>query len=317
MRIVTYRLGEMQRAGIQLGDAVVDAQDAAAAGGLGDGQTRSWRSAKFVVGQPASIDALATGAAACAAAGRVVDGEDLELGPPIPDPQKIICLGLNYRAHAQEVDAEVPQAPDLFTKFPSSLLGPNGTIRIPAITEAVDYEGELAVVINRPCRNVSSEDALSYVAGCMVFNDVTARDLQARTSQWTAGKAIDTFAPCGPALVSLDELEDLDDLHIQTRVNGTLLQDESTSRMMYSIPETIAFVSQLMTLLPGDIIATGTPAGVGFQREPPVYLTPGDVVEVEIEGIGCLTNRVAADPVLVGRNGSGTPVRAAQGSEPS
>ncbi len=314
MRIVTYNLGEMQRAGLQLDDVVVDAQDAATAGGLGDGQARAWRSAKMIVGQPqSSLDALAEGAALCAAAGRVLDYADLELGPPIPDPQKIICLGLNYRAHAEEVDAEVPQAPDLFTKFPSSLLGPNGTIQIPSITQAVDYEGELAVVINRACRNVSQDEALSHVAGCMVLNDVTARDLQARTSQWTAGKAIDTFAPCGPALVSLDEIDDLDDLHIQTRVNGTTLQDESTARMMYSIPETIAFVSRLMTLLPGDIIATGTPAGVGFQREPPVYLSPGDVVEVEIAGIGCLSNRVAADLALVGDNDSGMPVRAARG----
>jgi 2-keto-4-pentenoate hydratase/2-oxohepta-3-ene-1,7-dioic acid hydratase in catechol pathway len=164
---------------------------------------------------------------------------------------------------------------------------------LPESGEVFDYEAELAVVIGAPCKDVEESDALGYVAGVMALNDVSARDLQAATSQWMAGKAIDTFAPCGPSLV-IDEVEDLQNLAIATRVNGEVVQDANTGLMIFSVAETIAFISRLMTLMPGDIVATGTPAGVGFKRQPPVLLQPGDLVEVELEKVGTLSNPVTA-----------------------
>jgi 2-keto-4-pentenoate hydratase/2-oxohepta-3-ene-1,7-dioic acid hydratase in catechol pathway len=217
---------------------------------------------------------------------------ELALGPPVPDPEKILCLGLNYRDHAEEVGAKAPPAPIVFAKFANSLIGQGQPIVRPAISDEIDYEAELAVVIGRRCRSVSEAQALDYVAGGMPFNDVSARDLQMRTSQWTAGKAIDTFAPTGPALVLGTEIDDLQSLRIEARVNGDPLQSGTTADMIFSIAETIAFLSQFMTLEPGDIIATGTPAGVGFTREPPVRLRAGDRVEVEVEGLGVLSNPV-------------------------
>jgi 2-keto-4-pentenoate hydratase/2-oxohepta-3-ene-1,7-dioic acid hydratase in catechol pathway len=182
----------------------------------------------------------------------------------------------------------------LFAKFRNSLIGPRERIVLPSRGEQFDYEAELAVVIGRRGKDIPSEDALEHVAGAMVFNDVTARDVQHATSQWTAGKAIDTFAPCGPALVTLDELGDLQGLAIRARVNGVTVQDGHTSQMIFSVAETIAFLSSLMTLEVGDIIATGTPAGVGISRSPQVLLHDADVVEIEIEGLGVLSNPVAA-----------------------
>jgi 2-keto-4-pentenoate hydratase/2-oxohepta-3-ene-1,7-dioic acid hydratase in catechol pathway len=219
---------------------------------------------------------------------------DVELLAPVTDPDKIICLGLNYRDHAAESGLALPKAPMLFAKFRNSLTGPGAPILLPGRGHVFDYEAELAVVIGRRGKDIAAEDALAHVAGAMAFNDVTARDVQHATSQWTAGKAIDTFAPCGPALVTLDELGDLQDLAIRARVNGVTVQDGHTSQMIFGVAETIAFVSSLMTLEVGDIIATGTPAGVGISRDPQVLLADGDVVEVEIEGLGVLSNPVAA-----------------------
>jgi 2-keto-4-pentenoate hydratase/2-oxohepta-3-ene-1,7-dioic acid hydratase in catechol pathway len=216
----------------------------------------------------------------------------VRLGPPVPDPDKIVCLGLNYRDHASESAMALPPTPIIFAKFRSSLAGPNDPIVLPGVGEKFDYEAELAVVIGRRAKNVRREEALEYVAGAMAFNDVTARDIQHATSQWTAGKAIDSFAPCGPALVLGDELGDLQDLAIRASVNGLSVQGGHTSQMIFSVAETIEFLSSLMTLEVGDIIATGTPAGVGISRDPQVLLSPGDVVEVEIEGIGRLVNVV-------------------------
>jgi 2-keto-4-pentenoate hydratase/2-oxohepta-3-ene-1,7-dioic acid hydratase in catechol pathway len=228
--------------------------------------------------------------------GGEVGPASVRLGPPVPDPQKIICLGLNYRDHAEEAGIEPPSAPMFFAKFANSLIGPDDEIVPPKVAERVDYEAELAVVIGRSARNVGAEEALSYVAGAMAFNDVSARDLQLENPLWTGGKAIDTFAPCGPALVTLDTLGDLSDLAIRTWVNGDQVQDGSSSAMVFGVPETIAFLSRVMTLVPGDIIATGTPAGVGSSRTPPLFLRPGDLVEVEIDKIGRLSNRLT-DPI--------------------
>jgi 2-keto-4-pentenoate hydratase/2-oxohepta-3-ene-1,7-dioic acid hydratase in catechol pathway len=184
--------------------------------------------------------------------------------------------------------------PIVFAKFRNSLAGPADPIVLPEVSEAVDYEAELAVVIGRHCRAVQADDALDYVAGAMAFNDVSARDLQMQTGQWTMGKAVDTFAPCGPALVLMDEIDDLQDLRVEARVNGKTVQSGSTASMIFSVAQIIEFISRVMTLEPGDIIATGTPAGVGISRTPPLLLSPEDVVEVEIEGLGLLANPVVA-----------------------
>jgi 2-keto-4-pentenoate hydratase/2-oxohepta-3-ene-1,7-dioic acid hydratase in catechol pathway len=224
--------------------------------------------------------------------------EDVRLRAPIQDPDKILCIGLNYKDHAEETGMTAPPAPVVFAKFRNSLTGPTDPIVLPEASEAVDYEAELAVVIGRRCRNVDAADALQFVAGAMAFNDVSARDLQMQTSQWTMGKAIDTFAPCGPALVFMDEIEDLQALRVQTRINGETVQSGTTASMIFTVAEIIAFISSVMTLEPGDIIATGTPAGVGFSREPPLLVAPDDLIEIEIESVGRLANPVVAPAVL-------------------
>jgi 2-keto-4-pentenoate hydratase/2-oxohepta-3-ene-1,7-dioic acid hydratase in catechol pathway len=216
----------------------------------------------------------------------------IRLLAPIPDPDKILCIGLNYRDHAEETGMPAPPAPIVFAKFRNSLIGPADPIVLPEAIDAVDYEAELAVVVGRRCRNVTAADALSHVAGAMAFNDVSARDLQMQTSQWTMGKAIDTFAPCGPALVFMDEIDDLQALRVATRINGETVQSGTTASMIFTVAELIAFISSLMTLEPGDIIATGTPAGVGYTRTPPRLVAAEDLVEVEIETVGPLANRV-------------------------
>jgi 2-keto-4-pentenoate hydratase/2-oxohepta-3-ene-1,7-dioic acid hydratase in catechol pathway len=218
--------------------------------------------------------------------------ESIELGPPVPDPDKILCLGVNYREHAAEAQQEVPTVPIIFAKFRNSLIGPTSPILLPRVGKLIDYEGELAVIIGKRCKGVSEQEALSYVAGYSVMNDVTARDIQAQTSQWTAGKALDTFAPMGPGIVPASEIPDPQTLTLITRVNGREVQRDSTANMIFSVATAMAFLSSLMTLEPGDIIATGTPSGVGFKRTPPLFLQDGDVVEVEIERIGSLRNPV-------------------------
>jgi acylpyruvate hydrolase len=268
MRLVTYQLNGLARSGIVIDGDVFD------------------------TGFETTREALEADAIKPRAFAGTLDA--LVLGPPVSDPDKIVCLGLNYRDHAAESGLALPKAPMLFAKFRNSLIGPRERIVLPSRGEQFDYEAELAVVIGRRGKDIASEDALEHVAGAMVFNDVTARDVQHATSQWTAGKAIDTFAPCGPALVTLDELGDLQGLAIRARVNGVTVQDGHTSQMIFSVAETIAFLSSLMTLEVGDIIATGTPAGVGISRSPQVLLHDADVVEIEIEGLGVLSNPVAA-----------------------
>jgi acylpyruvate hydrolase len=218
--------------------------------------------------------------------------ETVELGPPVPDPDKIICLGVNYREHAAEARQQLPAVPMFFAKFRNSLIGPSSPILLPGVSTQIDYEGELAVIIGRRCKGVSEQEALQYVAGYTIMNDVTARDLQLQTSQWTAGKALDTFGPMGPGIVLASEIPDPQTLTLTTRVNGQVVQHASTADMIFSVATTIAFLSSLMTLEPGDIIATGTPSGVGITRTPPLFLQDGDVVEVEIERLGRIRNPV-------------------------
>jgi 2,4-diketo-3-deoxy-L-fuconate hydrolase len=213
---------------------------------------------------------------------------------PIERPGKIVCVGLNYRDHAEEQGVDLPTAPLLFAKFTTSLIGPGEAIVIPPLVTQCDYEAELGVVIGATVRNVSRENALEAVAGYICANDVSARDLQFGDKQWTRGKSPDTFCPVGPRLVPAAEVADPHNLRIRTFVNGEVLQDSSTSNLIFDIDEIISYISQTSTLEPGDLILTGTPAGVGVFREPQRLLQPGDEVTIEIEGLGELTNPVVA-----------------------
>jgi 2-keto-4-pentenoate hydratase/2-oxohepta-3-ene-1,7-dioic acid hydratase in catechol pathway len=214
----------------------------------------------------------------------------------ITRPGKIVCVGLNYHDHAEEGGQDLPKAPLLFAKWPNTLIGDGEPIVLPGESTQVDYEAELGVVIGTTAKHVSERDALSAVAGYICVNDVSARDLQFGDGQWTRGKSPDTFCPVGPRLVPRDEIEDPQALAIRCIVNGATLQDSSTSQMIFSVAEIIAYVTRVITLEPGDLIATGTPAGVGVFRDPQVLLQDGDEVSVEIEGLGTLTNPVQKEP---------------------
>jgi 2,4-diketo-3-deoxy-L-fuconate hydrolase len=216
----------------------------------------------------------------------------LELYPPVLTPGKIICLGLNYAGHAREQGREPPPHPMIFAKAVTALTGPYDDIVIRPGVENVDAEAELAVVIGREGTNIAEEDAAAYIAGFTVFNDVSARRIQREDRQWFRGKGFDTFAPCGPCLVSTGSVGRHEGLRITQRLNGEVVQDGDTSDMIFGVESIISFVSAGMTLMPGDVIATGTPEGVGVFRDPPVFLEDGDVVEIEIERIGRLKNRV-------------------------
>jgi acylpyruvate hydrolase len=285
MRLATYeRRGEWAAAVVAADGRLVDAAAAARHAGLGDGG--SWASVRRILGESADrVSALADGAEAVAAQADpavVLDAGSARLGPPVPDPQKILCVGLNYRAHAAEASLDEPPVPLVFAKFPNVLIGSGAAIELPAGNgEHVDYEGEIAVVIGRPAYRVSEDEALDAVAGWMPFNDVSARDLQTQTSQWTVGKSPDTFGPCGPSLVLENAFRD-GGLEIETLVNGEQVQHAHTDQMIFSAARLIAFLTQTMTLVPGDIIVTGTPEGVGAHRDPPRFLRDGDVVEVRV-----------------------------------
>lgn len=212
--------------------------------------------------------------------GRVYDLDEVELLAPV-EPTKVVCVGLNYVEHARELNMELPKEPIIFLKPPTAVIGPGADIVIPPSSSQVDYEGEMAVVIGKRCRNVSAKEAHDHILGITNFNDVTARDLQRRDGQWTRAKSFDTFAPMGPYVVESDPSS----LKIQTRVKGLVRQSSNTSDLIFSVPELIEFISSIMTLLPGDVIATGTPPGVGS-------LKAGDCVEVEVEGLSTLKNGV-------------------------
>ena len=218
----------------------------------------------------------------------------VQLRAPILRPGKVICIGLNYRDHARESGQPLPEEPVLFAKFANSVVGSGEAILIPAATEKVDYEAELCAVMGRRTYQVTVDEALTYVAGYTCANDVSARDLQFRTGQWTRGKTVDTFLPVGPWLVTPDEVGDPQDLDMRCLVNGQVMQESNTRQMVFGVAQLVSFISQTMTLEPGDLIATGTPSGVGYARKPPVYLHPGDTVTVEIERIGALVNPVRA-----------------------
>jgi 2-keto-4-pentenoate hydratase/2-oxohepta-3-ene-1,7-dioic acid hydratase in catechol pathway len=225
---------------------------------------------------------------------RVYPKASVKLLPPIPDPPKIVCLGLNYRDHAAESGAPIPKEPVLFSKYATSLIADGDAIVLPPVSQEVDYEAELVIVVGKGGRNLSAEQAQDHVAGYTIGHDVSARDWQLKKDQkqWMVGKTFDTFAPTGPHLVTADEVPDPHRLAIRLRLNGQTMQDSNTKQMVFSVGQVLAYLSQVFTLQAGDLIFTGTPPGVGFARKPPVFLKAGDVVEVEIERLGVLRNPV-------------------------
>jgi 2-keto-4-pentenoate hydratase/2-oxohepta-3-ene-1,7-dioic acid hydratase in catechol pathway len=227
------------------------------------------------------------------AAGEGVPLEHVELLAPIERPSKIICIGLNYRAHAKEAGLEAPETPTIFAKFANALRAPGATVELPRFSEKVDYEAEVAFVIGDRCKDVAADEAMDHIAGYTLLNDLSARDFQFKTPQWMPGKVFDGAAPCGPAIVTPDEAGPHDAIEIELRLNGELMQSSSTADLVHSIPELVAYLSMLMTLEPGDLVATGTPEGVGSMRDPRVWLKPDDHVAVSSPQLGVLETTLA------------------------
>ena len=285
MRLVQYSVQGESRLGVVIADRIVDVRKAADSAGL---HTKAFTSTLALL--EAGDEALAFVRALKGESNAVlISGVRLEC--PVAS-RKIVAVGLNYKDHAIEAGLKIPTAPLCFAKFTSSLSGPFDPIQLPAEDSQVDFEGELGVIIGRKARRVGESDAMGHVAGYVVFNDVSARRWQFDDGQWTRGKSCDTFAPNGPFLVTADEVPDPGALRITTRLNGKIMQDSNTNQLIFNIPKIVSYFSHSFTLDPGDLIATGTPAGVGFSRKPPVYLSDGDVVEVETERIGRISNRV-------------------------
>jgi 2-keto-4-pentenoate hydratase/2-oxohepta-3-ene-1,7-dioic acid hydratase in catechol pathway len=224
--------------------------------------------------------------------GWLVRSEDAYWFAPVPRPGKIICIGLNYKDHAAESNMQIPEKPVVFSKFSTAVIAPGEPVILPSTSQQVDYEAELAVVMGRRAKHVTAEHAYDYVLGYTAFNDVSARDFQFSDGQWQRGKSCDTFAPMGQIIVTADVITDPHKLSIKLVLNGKTMQDSNTDQLIFGVPALIEFLSQSMTLEPGDVIATGTPSGVGFARKPPVFLKPGDQMEVLIEGIGGVGNPV-------------------------
>ncbi|HVD02902.1 MAG TPA: fumarylacetoacetate hydrolase family protein [Candidatus Dormibacteraeota bacterium] len=287
MRLVSYWAGSSLEAGFEEGGRVLST---AALGVRSGGAT----TVRTLLAQGVDLQEMTELAGRLMADDGLLAGRvgELRLGPPIPDPDKIICLGQNYADHVAEMANTRPDVPNLFPKFRNCLIGTGDAIRLPRSSQQVDYEGELAVVIGRRCHQVAEKDALAHVGGYTVMNDVSARDLQFRTGQYTVGKAADTFCPMGPGLVPAFEIPDPQVLELATYLNGEQMQLGNTAAMLFSVAEAISFISEVITLEPGDVIATGTPSGVGYKRVPPRFLLPGDLIEVEVERIGRLSNSV-------------------------
>ncbi|MBM3813594.1 MAG: fumarylacetoacetate hydrolase family protein [Acidimicrobiia bacterium] len=248
------------------------------------------------------MEFIASGEAGVAKAAKLLEGNaerypagSVKLLAPIPRPPKIICVGLNYRDHAMESNMEIPKVPTIFCKFPTSVIGPGEAIVLPKNSEKPDYEAEFAVVIGKEGRHIAAEKWREHVFGYTNLNDVSARDFQMATTQWIMGKTFDTFCPMGPAIVTADEIADPHKLDIKITINGEVLQSSNTEHLIFRIPDLIAHLSSVFTLEAGDIISTGTPAGVGFARKPPRWLRAGDDVVVEVAGLGALRNPVVAE----------------------
>ena len=277
MRLVTYDAGEGPRAGELRGDTVFDI----------------WGDSEPIRGEDRTLAALLRGGLLPeleAAPGEGVDS--VTLLPPITDPGKIVCIGLNYRSHAAEAGIDAPERPTFFAKYANALASPGASVSLPDGSDKVDYEAEIAVVIGARCSRIAADAALDYVAGYMLFNDLSARDWQFATPQWMPGKVFDGSAPSGPALVTPDEAGAHDAIEFKLELNGEVMQDASTSDLIHSVPEIVAHLSGLMTLEPGDIIATGTPSGVGSVRDPRVWLKPGDEIVISSPTLGELRTTI-------------------------
>jgi 2-keto-4-pentenoate hydratase/2-oxohepta-3-ene-1,7-dioic acid hydratase in catechol pathway len=277
MRLVTFSDGGRPRAGLAFNTHILDSGYPDVIAFLEDGERARQAAAKLLAAPPAASMHPRTA---------------VRLHAPVPRPPKFICIGLNYRDHAIESGLAIPSTPTVFAKFSNAVIGPDEPIRLPAVSKEVDYEAELAFVIGRRGKEIPAARWTDYVFGYTMVNDVSARDYQRATTQWTIGKTFDTFGPMGPELVSADEIADPHALRIRCDVNGRTLQDSNTAQLIFRIPDLLCYLSQVMTLEPGDVVSTGTPPGVGFARKPPVFLQPGDEVVVKIEGLGELRNPV-------------------------
>ena len=284
MKLVSYKsTGEQVHLGALKGNHIVNLHHASA-GELPDDMLEFLKAGEVAMQAANNLQIKA---------GDGINADSVKLLSPVTNPSKIIAIGLNYMDHIREADIGVPELATMFCKYPSAIIGTDAEIHWSStLTQQVDYEAELAVVIGKTAKDVSEANAYDYVAGYMNCNDVSARDLQFRPGdQWLRGKCLDSFCPLGPYLITSDEIDDPHNLSIKCMLNGQLMQDSSTREMIYRIPYLIEYLSEAFTLLPGDVIATGTPHGVGAFRDPPIWLGQGDVVSVEVEGLGSLTNR--------------------------
>lgn len=292
MKLLTFLQNGETRLGVKTDQGVVDIAAAAA------GADVPTDIMDVISGGQEAVKKLQAVVDKAVAEGRhLLDEASLDLGPCVTNPNKIICVGLNYRKHAEETNSPIPQYPILFNKFNNTLAGHMDDIPLPKVSKEVDYEAELVIVIGKKAKYVSREEALDHVFGYCAVNDLSARDLQLRTPQWLLGKSCDGFSPLGPYLVTADEVGDPNNLQIKAIVNGEVRQNSNTSDMIFKCDEIVSYISQHMTLVPGDIILTGTPEGVvmGYPKEKQVYLQDGDVVTIEIEKLGSLTNRMVAE----------------------
>lgn len=280
MRLISYRSERGDRAAVLRGDRVIDVADA-----IGEGPS----TVRGLLGAGA-LDLVAE---ATAAAADSLALAEVELLPPVPNPQKIVCIGLNYADHAAEAGIEAPPVPTFFAKFANALVPDGATVALPASSRKVDFEAEVAFVIGRAARDVAVTEALDHVAGYTLLNDLSARDLQFQTPQWIPGKVFDGSAPCGPALVTAEEAGDPGAIGIALDRNGERMQESSTGQLIFGVAELVAHLSTLMTLVPGDIVSTGTPAGVGSTREPRIWLEPGDELVVSSPQLGALHTTIA------------------------
>ena len=269
MRLVTYEAGAGPRAGILRNERVFG----------------EWEGDLAALLRGPGLDALDDG-------GDGIPLADVTLLSPVLTPGKIVCLGLNYRSHADEAGMEPPETPTFFAKYPNALAPPGADVALPAYSEKVDYEAEVAFVIGRRCKDVTEGGALDVIAGYTLLNDLSARDYQFKTPQWQPGKVFDGSAPCGPALVTPDEAGEHDQIAIRLELNGQTMQDATTGDLIHPIPAIVAYLSKLMTLEPGDLVSTGTPAGVGSVRKPRVWLQPGDEIVIESATLGRLETRI-------------------------
>jgi 2-keto-4-pentenoate hydratase/2-oxohepta-3-ene-1,7-dioic acid hydratase in catechol pathway len=286
MRLATLNTPNGPRPAVQVGNRYVD---------LVAADPRFPTSVRQLLADPALLNAAREVAARPGAVG--VPAGSARLHAPVHDPQKVVCVGLNYRDHAAESKMPIPKEPVLFSKFPTALIGAGDAIVVPKVSTKVDYEAELVIVIGKRGRRVPEAKALDHVAGYAVGHDVSARDWQLEKDgkQWMVGKTFDTFAPVGPTLVTRDEVPDPHKLGIRLRLNGKTMQDSNTEQMIFSVAQLVAYLSVVFTLEPGDLIFTGTPPGIGHAQSPPVYLRGGETVEVEIDTLGTLANTVVAE----------------------